>query len=208
MPSPVEIPRTLLQLAGVTRHPPASANDALLLIIDMQNHYLSTGSVPLHNVEEALENGKQVLEAARRQSIPVVHVVHLGPVDSESFDPKSTIIEHMKPVEGEVVVSKSAINAFVNTNLLEEIQKTGRKHLIVVGFMTHMCVTTAVRSAVEQYNLDCTVIANCTASRDLPVTTGSGVVIDAENVQRGHLAAMADFFACVVDDATQIPWLK
>ena len=132
-------------------------------------------------------------------------------------------------IVGEPVVVKHHVNSFVNTNLLEEHKKTGKQELIVIGFMTHMCVTTTVRgndddnnsnnnttstnhhlltflfaAAVEQHGFKCYVVANATATRDLPVTSVSDQVISADQVQKSHLAAMADFFAVVVDDLAQL----
>lgn len=61
-------PKTLLQLAGVPTSLP-NVNDTALLIIDMQNEYLSTGKVPLHNVDKAFEKGKQILQLAREKKV-------------------------------------------------------------------------------------------------------------------------------------------
>ena len=41
------------------------------------------------------------------------------------------------------------INAFANTDLAKHLAATGRKNLIVGGFMTHMCVSATVRSATD-----------------------------------------------------------
>jgi nicotinamidase-related amidase len=74
--------------------------------------------------------------------------------------------------------------------------------LIVVGFMTHMCVSTTVRSALD-HGYRCTVVAAACGTRDLP--DGRGGVIPAEVVHRANLAALADRFAKVVETVEGIP---
>jgi nicotinamidase-related amidase len=198
--------KTLLQYVGV-KSEPSTLKDAALVIIDMQNEYLSTGNVPLEGVENAIQQGKLLLERARKQGSPVVHVVHHGPKGSGFYDPEGVggqINENVKPIEGEPVIEKNYVNAFVNTNMKEVLEKIGKKELIIIGFMTHMCLSTFVRSAVEQYGYKCTVVASCTASRTLPSRTGNKNLVKANDVHEGNLAALADYFACVVDSIQEI----
>ncbi|MGA8158348.1 MAG: isochorismatase family protein, partial [Rhodoplanes sp.] len=71
-----------------------------------------------------------------------------------------------------------------------------RSVIIVVGFMTHMCVEATARAAID-LGLRATVIADAAATRDLadPIT---GATIPAAEVHRNALAALADRFATVV----------
>jgi nicotinamidase-related amidase len=102
----------------------------------------------------------------------------------------------VKPREDEVVVVKSLPSSLKATTLEEEIQKTGRRNLIIAGFMTHMCVSSTTRDAAEA-GYTCTVVANACATRDLP--DGQGGVIPAEVVHAVSLATLRDRFAIVVD---------
>ncbi len=83
----------------------------------------------------------------------------------------------------------------------ETLESLGKKELIVIGFMTHMCLSTFVRAAVEQYGYKCTVVANCTATRTLPL---ANTVVKAQDVQLANLAALNDFFAPVVNTVEEI----
>eukprot|EP01116_Phalansterium_solitarium_P023942 TRINITY_DN861_c0_g1_i4.p2 TRINITY_DN861_c0_g1~~TRINITY_DN861_c0_g1_i4.p2 ORF type:complete len:205 (-),score=69.34 TRINITY_DN861_c0_g1_i4:130-744(-) len=198
--------KTLLQIAGIP-NAPSKLSDAALLLIDIQGEYLPTGNVPLQNVEAAIGSAKELLERARAAHTPVIHVVHNGPEGKGFYDPAGPggkIVPEVAPVEGEPVIVKHHISAFKDTNLADEIQKTGKKELIVAGFMTHMCVSTTVRAAVEQYGLKCTVVGNATGSRALPAATSGAATVDADAVHRGNLAALSDYFACVVDSPSQI----
>jgi nicotinamidase-related amidase len=87
--------------------------------------------------------------------------------------------------------------------LQKTIDATGRKELVVVGFMTHLCVSATVRSALD-LGYRTTVVADATATRDLPdplVAPEAQGVQKAESVHRATLAALADRFAIVVRNA-------
>ncbi|KAL9652631.1 hypothetical protein ABK040_003934 [Willaertia magna] len=171
----------------------------------MQNEYTETGQVTLVGVKEALQQGKILLERARKLGAPVIHIVHHGEPGKGFYDPLGEggkINELVSPLEDEPVVAKKFVSAFIGTNLEEEIKKTNRKELIVIGFMTHNCVSTLVRAAVEQYGLKCTVVADCTATRDLYL--GNGQVVEAKHVQEGNLTGLRDVFASVVNTVDDI----
>jgi nicotinamidase-related amidase len=92
-------------------------------------------------------------------------------------------------------VVKSLPNAFAKTDLDARLKATGRIDLIVAGFMTHMCVSATTRAALD-LGYRATVVAEATATRDLP--DGTGGVLEAALVKRVALAELADRFARVV----------
>ncbi len=77
----------------------------------------------------------------------------------------------------------------------------GRKHLVVAGFMSHMCVSSTVRGALD-FDYRCSVVAGACATRDPP--DGTGGMIAADQLQRAELAALADRFATVLSDAAAL----
>ena len=107
----------------------------------------------------------------------------------------------LTPRAGEIVVTKRLPNSFAGTTLDEELKRLGRKELIVVGFMTHMCVSATVRAALD-HGYRCTMVASACASRDLP--DGRGGVVSAAEVHRVELAALGDRFAAVVATAAEL----
>ena len=67
--------------------------------------------------------------------------------------------------------------------------------------MTHMCVSSTVRAAVDQ-GFGCTVVGGACATRDLPDGTGgAGAAVD---LHRSELAARGDRFAVVVPDTESL----
>ncbi len=198
MTPPESLPKTLLAMAGVENRP-HPWHDSVLLLIDMQNEYRS-GKLPLPGVEPALAEGAALLERARSAGTPVVHVQHEGKPGG-AFDPGSeafALADPVAPREGEGRVRKALPNAFAGTDLDALLKGYGRKNLIVGGFMTHMCVSSTVRAALD-LGYGSTVVAAACATRDLP--DGVGGVVPSDQLHRAELAALSDRFAMVVADA-------
>lgn len=191
-------PKTLLEMAGVTPTPSRFA-DAAVVVIDAQREYVD-GLVPLAGVGAALDEIERVLERARVAGAPVIHIKHRGRAGG-AFDlsaPGGQIAAQAAPVAGEHVVEKALPNAFAGTDLKARIDATAKSELVIVGFMTHMCVEATARAALD-LGYKATVIAAATATRDLPDPVGGGGIAAAE-VQRNALAALNDRFAVVVKD--------
>ena len=195
-------PKTLLQMAGAPQHP-APLSDAIVVIIDHQLEY-TEGGLPLVGVGEAVIQLHHLLRLARAQAVPVFHVVHHGRSGAALFDPDgphTVIIPCLAPEDGEAIIIKSLPNAFAGTDLQIRAQATGRKELIVVGFATHMCISATVRAALD-LGWRVTIVADATASRDLPNPLGG--VIPAQSIHEGALAALADRFAIVIPNVAAL----
>jgi nicotinamidase-related amidase len=95
-----------------------------------------------------------------------------------------------------VVVEKGLPNAFAGTGLDALLKDLGRSTIVVAGFMTHMCVSSTVRAALD-LGYRAVVVGDATATRSLPAPGGHGVV-DAAALQAASLAALGDRFAIVV----------
>jgi len=186
--------QTLLEIAGETLAP-AALEGSCVLIIDAQRVYLDRG-LPLDGVQPALGTIRRLLERSRAARVPIVHIVH-DDDPGGMFDPADggRIAEEAAPIAGEPVVRKRAISAFEGTDLNRILEARGRPSLVVAGFMTHMCVSSTVRSAFDR-GLGVTVVADATATRALPGASG-GSDVDAASLQRASLAALADLFAAV-----------
>ena len=157
----------------------------------------STGALPLAGIESAIGRIAALLEVARDRGVPVIHVAHRGRPGG-LFDPGSggRIIEAVSPTGDEPVVHKTLPNAFADTDLPDAVSTSGRTHLVLCGFMTHMCLSSTARAALD-LGLATTVVSDAAATRDLPSTADTGI-IPAEVVHTSALAALADRFAAVV----------
>jgi nicotinamidase-related amidase len=195
-------PKTLLALAGVTPAPARLAN-AAIVVIDAQQEYVD-GLLPLRGVGPALAEIGRLLARARAASAPVIHIVHQGG-SAGPFAPGSRgaeVASPATPAPNEPVLTKRLPNAFASTDLADRLHALKRPEIVVVGFMTHMCVEATARAAID-LGLKATVVANATATRDLPDPL-TGEAVPAAEVQRNALAALADRFATVVPSSDAI----
>ena len=114
---------------------------------------------------------------------------------------------HVRDGHGIKLLQKAGITPAVITGrdsapLRVRLKALGVKSLVVVGFMTHMCINSTGRGA---FNLGyaVTVPANATATRSLAGPDGS--TVPAAVLQAAALAALGDLFAVVVPDVADIP---
>jgi nicotinamidase-related amidase len=187
--------QTLLQMRGAVPPIPRLA-DCTVLLIDWQEEYRS-GDLILHDVESAIGRAAELLARARVAGARIVHVAHAG-APGTMFDrtaPRGAFVAELTPLPGEVVVEKTAPSAFTRTDLAEVLDVGGRRPLVVMGGMTHMCVSSTLRAAAELGHTSC-VVADACATRDLPLPSGD--VLPAELVHAANLAALGDRFALIV----------
>ncbi|MEP6848129.1 MAG: cysteine hydrolase family protein [Acidobacteriota bacterium] len=196
-------PKTLLEIAGV-RLEAGRLSESVLVIIDAQKEY-SEGKVPLVGLDAALREATELLRRARDLGSPVIHVTHENKPGAALFAAGSTFIEILdvlRPLDSEVVISKTMANSFFNSTLEDEIRKTGRTSLVVVGYMTHMAIDATVRAALER-GFKTTVVGGACTTRDL--ADGYGSVVTAAEVHSATLAALRDRFAAVVRLESEVP---
>ncbi|MEO4041912.1 cysteine hydrolase family protein [Hoeflea sp. CAU 1731] len=190
-------PKTLLELAGANLEPP-SLDRASLVLIDMQNEYVE-GPIAVTACADAVNAAAVLLEQMREAGRPIIHVAHKGRPGS-LFDREAhrgRFIEALSPHDGEAVVEKGLPNAFAGATLADQLEDATKTELILVGFMTHMCVSSTARAALD-LGYRVTIDARACATRDLP--DGRSGVIDAQTVHDVALAELADRFAIIVRD--------
>lgn len=196
-------PQTLLGMSGFKLEA-TPLKDSVLVIIDAQREYVD-GKLPLDGIDASIKEASFLLERARKAGTPVIHVVHKGKPGGPLFNPDGPyfeIVSPLAPKPNEAVINKALPNAFAGTNLEETLARLGRKKLIVIGYMTHMCVSSTVRAAIDR-GYRTTIVAKATATRDLPAPEGG--VVSAQALQNASLAALADRFAAVVQSAKDVP---
>ena len=190
-------PKTLMQMAGAEPAPHPLGQSAVV-VIDAQHEYLD-GKLALRDIGPALEEIAALLARARAGSRPVIFVQHQGK-SGGAFDPAGrgfAIIEKVQPIKGECIVTKTLPNAFAGTGLLGLLKDHGVTSIIVVGFMTHMCISSTVRAALD-LGVACTVVDAACATRDLP--DGHGGILEAGELHRAELVALSDRFAMIAED--------
>jgi nicotinamidase-related amidase len=191
-------PKTLLELAGADLKP-ATMSNATLVLIDYQNEYVA-GPLGLPGAAPAIERAARLLRLAREAGAPVIHVAHKGRpgglFDREAE--RGQIIAALAPCPGETVIEKGLPNAFAGTDLHTALGKAVRKDIIIAGFMTHMCVSSTARAALD-LGYRVTIDAGACATRDLP--DGAGGHVEADVVHKVALVELSDRFAIIARDA-------
>lgn len=194
---------TLRNLVGLgNTASPISAS--ALIIIDAQQTYRE-GVMQLEGVEPALEECRKLLDRFRAAGRPVFHIQHDGGAGSpyDITAPIGQIADIVAPQEGEAVITKHFPNSFVGTELDEQLKTAGIENLILVGFMSHMCVNATARGAFSLgYNP--TVVAAATATRALPSPI-DGKVISAQQMHEAAHTAISDLPSAVVAQGADVP---
>ena len=190
-------PKTLLQMSGANLVP-AKLGQAGLVLIDYQNEYLE-GPVAVSGAKAAIASAAVLLAAARSKATPLWHIAHKGRAGS-LFDrdaPRGQIVEALAPRPGEVVVEKGLPNAFAGTDLHARIQAAGCQEIIIIGFMTHLCVSSTVRAALD-LGYRVTIAADACGTRPLP--DGHGGTVEASLLNEVALVELSDRFAIIARD--------
>ncbi|MFE9538763.1 cysteine hydrolase family protein [Streptomyces sp. NPDC006691] len=198
---------TLREVVGLDSRPPR-LGDSILILVDYQNTY-RTGVMALEGAGEALTAGARLLERARAEGAPVVHIVNDGG-EGGPYDIRAhigAISDEVAPKDGEPVVVKQFPNSFHRTELEQTLTDLGAapgsgKDLVIAGFMTHMCVNYTAQGA---FNLGYrpTVVAETTATRSLAAPDGT--VLRADDLQAAALTAITDLFGVVVPTVDALP---
>lgn len=187
-------PKTLLEMSGADLTPPALSS-ACLVLIDMQNEYLE-GPLAVPNAVKAAEKARTILDKARMSGTDIIHIAHKGR-EGSLFDrdaERGQIMSAVAPEANEKIIEKGLPNAFAGTDLMPQIEATGKKNIILVGFMTHMCVSSTARAALD-LGLRVSVDADACGTRDLP--NGKGGIIEAQTIHDVALVELSDRFAVI-----------
>jgi len=153
-----------------------------LLLIDIQNFYFPGGKSELVEPIKAAENAAKILAEFRKDGMPVIHVRH-------NSEPGGEIHKLVEPLPGEKIISKSAVNAFVGTDLLDYLKAENISALVICGMQTHMCVEAATRAASD-FGFNCILIKDACTTKDLRY---DGRVIKAEDVHYSTLSTLSNY---------------
>ena len=167
-----------------------------LIIIDIQNDYFENGAMELVGALEASEKAKQLLSKFRNDNLPIIHIQHLASASGTFFLPNTVgqeIHKNVTPLSGEKLIVKNYPNSFRETELLDYLKSKSSTELVFVGMMTHMCIDATVRAA-KDFEFECTLISDATATRDLQI---NGKDVKAADVQNAFLAGLSSFYATV-----------
>ncbi|TBL69407.1 isochorismatase family protein [Paenibacillus thalictri] len=143
---------------------------AVLLVVDMQNDFVNEGAImEVPMAREYLPNMRRLLERCRRSGLPVIYTKHVlydhfevSPLETaynpslktggmRENTPGVEIIDALKPLPGDIVISKHRYDAFYNTSLetvIRNIQGLQTADtVIIIGTVSSVCCESTARSA-------------------------------------------------------------
>ncbi|MFF1546444.1 isochorismatase family protein [Streptomyces sp. NPDC058291] len=127
---------------------------AVLLVHDLQNHFLSAFTQGASPLVEVLARTARLADRARRLGVPVVYSAQPGGqsprqrgLQSDFWGPglpddahAQAIPAAVAPEDGDTVLTKWKYSAFVRTDLAALLAEHGRDQLIITGVYAHLGV--------------------------------------------------------------------
>lgn len=148
---------------GAAEHPVARVDWTLdpirsaVLVHDMQQYFVDAFAEADGPVGLAIGHIARILDTARAVGVPVIYTAQPAaqdPVDrgllSEFWgtgmqdEESAAIVEELRPVAGDTILTKWRYNAFIRTSLRETLVAQERDQLVIVGLYAHIgCLLTA-----------------------------------------------------------------
>ena len=150
------------------------------MVVDVQQGMFAVPS-PLYRGEEVVQRIAGLLDRARAEGVPVVHIQHDGGPGHVLAKGSPGWPHHpmVAPRAGEMVVEKRHSSAFHDTDLHRRLGEAGIDRLIVTGMQTEMCVDSACRGAAAlDYRV--VLVADGHTTYDTPVL-GADLIIAHHN---------------------------
>ena len=146
-----------------------------LIVVDAQNEFSEEGLRPVPNHAPALELISDLVAVARAHQRPIAWVQHHNrPDESRAFVPGSwgaALSPGLGPQAGfgpEALFEKNVYGAFTDTGLEDWLRQHSVQSVTMVGFFTHMCLSTSAREALIR-GFEVVVDPNATGARDIEV---------------------------------------
>ena len=173
-----------------------------LVIVDIQNDYFPGGRMPLHEIERAAENARQLLEHFRvDRPADVSHSAHLG-------RRLGAVLRGRDAGRGHSRIGRPAAGrAGRGEALPEQLPRVGaawtncdepaRTDLTICGAMSHMCIDATTRAAAD-LGFNCLVAHDACATRDVEF---EGKKVAAGDVHAAYMSALGFAYAKVMTTA-------
>ena len=141
-----------------------------LVVIDVQESFRVRELWAELNNPDLIPNVRRLVDAARAAGDLVVWVLHAEPGEGGEFDPVNghvRVVDDLKPVDNEPIITKTAHNAFTTTNLQQMLTTAGVRAVAVCGLRTEQCVETTARVASD-FGYEVTFLTDATGTFPIP----------------------------------------
>lgn len=151
--------------------PPATA---ALLVIDIQRGWYCAPPAP-HDAAGTLARVNRLIDHARAAGRPVVFIQHGEAPDYTPGTPAWELHPELHRQPGDLVVAKTACNAFHGTVLSAALRSRGIGTLVICGAATEFCVDTTIRRAASE-GFRVVVPADAHTTKDRPVLAAAQII--------------------------------
>ena len=185
------------------------SDKAALLLIDIQKGLDEVAFYGIgRNNPRAEKQAAALLARWRILGLPIFHIRH------SSQNPESplhaskkgfAIKDEVKPIEGELVITKNVNSAFIGTTLLDLLKQVPTRTVVLAGLTTNHCVSSTARMA-GNLGLQTYVVSDAVAAFDNQDLNGNH--LEAELMHQTALASIQEEFATVTDTDHMLSLLK
>jgi len=165
-----------------------------LLVIDVQESFRVRESWRTFENPAIAERVQRLVDAARGQGDHVFWVLHAEPGTGTAFDPALGHVRLLGELDRhpeDPLLTKTSINAFTTTNLLQQLVQRGVNEVTVCGIRTEQCCETTARLA-RDLGFAVTFVADATT------TSPAGTLSAQEVIERTVQILREREFATVV----------
>ncbi|WP_211896597.1 isochorismatase family protein [Saccharopolyspora erythraea] len=161
--APYSVPRQEELPANRVDWRPA-ADRAVLLVHDMERHFVNAFTPGREPLTEAVSNIRALRASAHAAGVPVVYCAQpsgqtpeqrglqlewWGPGVADAA--QEAIIDELAPAPGDVMIRKWRYSAFQRTELREMLRGWGRDQLVITGIYAHIgCLMTAAEAFQQE----------------------------------------------------------
>jgi nicotinamidase-related amidase len=140
-----------------------------LLVIDVQESFRRLPSWETISNPDIVGAVSRLVDHARLNGDHVVWVLHGEAGTGGVFDPALghvRLMEGLKPLDHDILVTKTSHNAFTTTNLQQILTSMGVREVVISGIRTEQCCETTARIASD-LGYDVTFVTDATATSPL-----------------------------------------
>ena len=108
-----------------------------------------SGSTPIYQAEELLNNITILIEKAHDKNVPVVYIQHSNPGALAFGSEDWQIHPNLHLTDNDLLIHKKQGNSFEGTSLEELLDSKSINSIVVTGLVTHGCVKATCVGALE-----------------------------------------------------------
>ena len=169
-----------------------------LLVVDMQNAWLNSGISRLDR-DGVVKRINHAAKCIRQRGGRVIFIRHND--DAQVGSPEWHVDSDLPIDARDLMIDKTACDAFANTGLLMELLASGTDRLFICGLATEFCVDTTLRAALS-HGFDVVGLSDAHTTGDRPHLSAAQV-IEHHNWVWANLAAPLgrQIQVCTVEEA-------